>query len=114
MFSPFLLIGLAILLFSLAPTNAALPLMIVLGPLIGASFGLVLLLGLGAGIPVVAWSGNLLARKATIYGAIVTGSALAGLIWLVPVVGWFVPLILLTGGLGAWMGAFASPATDSG
>lgn len=114
MFSPFLLIGLAILLFSLAPTNAALPLMIVLGPLIGASFGLVLLLGLGAGIPVVAWSGNLLARKATIYGAIVTGSALAGLIWLVPLVGWFVPLILLTGGLGAWMGAFASPATDGG
>jgi len=42
------------------------------------------------------------------------GSAVAGLIWLVPVVGWLVPLIFLTGGLGAWMGAFGSPASDRG
>lgn len=108
MFSPILLAGLSILLFSLAPTNAALPLMIVLGPLIAGTFGLVVLLALGAGIPMVAWLGNLVARKATIFGAIVAGSAVVGFIWLVPLVGWLVPLVFLTGGFGAWMGAFSS------
>lgn len=108
MLSPVLLTGLAFLLFSVAPTSAALPLMIVLGPLILATLALVVLLGLGAGIPMVAWLGNTVARKATIFAAIVTGSALAGLVWLVPVVGWLVPLVFLTGGFGAWTGSFSS------
>ncbi|MDH3463185.1 MAG: hypothetical protein OEM32_06130 [Acidimicrobiia bacterium] len=106
MLSPALLIGLALLLFRLTPATAALPLIILLTPVIVATMGVVLVLSVVAGIPTVAWLGNLVARRATIYGAIAWGSAIVALIWLAPVVGWLVPVVFLSGGLGAWIGTF--------
>jgi uncharacterized membrane protein len=40
------------------------------------------------------------------YGSILAGSALAALFWMVPLVGWLVPLVVLPTGLGAWMLSF--------
>jgi hypothetical protein len=112
MFSPLILLAVAVLLFQIAPATAALPLLLILAPVIFATIGIVLITALVAGIPVVAWLGNLVARKTTIYGAIAIGSTIAAVIWLVPVVGLLVPIVVLTGGLGAWIGTFRPGESD--
>ncbi len=116
MLSPILLVGLAVLLFQLTPATAALPLILILTPLIIATLGVVLLAAIVAGVPTVAWLGSVVARRSTIFGAIAVGSAIAAVVWMVPVVGWLVPLIVLTGGLGSWIGTFRStgPAEVAG
>jgi uncharacterized membrane protein len=40
------------------------------------------------------------------FGAILAGSALAGVLWLVPIVGWIVPILVLPIGVGAWLLSF--------
>jgi hypothetical protein len=40
------------------------------------------------------------------FGAIALGSLMAGLLWMVPLVGWVVPLVILPWGLGAWILSF--------
>jgi hypothetical protein len=46
------------------------------------------------------------------FGAIAVGSVLAGVLWMVPVVGWIVPLVILPWGLGAWILSLKSEATS--
>jgi hypothetical protein len=106
MLSPFLLGGVAALVAGLTPAAASLPLLAIFGPLVVATAGLVLVLSLVAGVPAVLTLGELLPRKLALYGSILAGSALAALLWMVPLVGWLVPLVVLPTGLGAWMLSF--------
>lgn len=106
MFSPLLLIGVTALLLGLAPPAASLPLLAVIVPVVLGAWGLAGALALVAGAPVVAWAGGSLFRKLDLYGAIVVGSAIAGLLWFVPFVGWLVPVVVLPLGLGAWLLGF--------
>lgn len=102
MASPLFLVAIGALLFTLAPPSASFSLLIILGPLVLAAFGLVLATSLVAGIPTVGRLGGALFRKLEIYGAILVGSAVVGILWMLPVVGWLIPLIVLPLGLGGW------------
>lgn len=114
LFSPLLALGAAALLLSLAPAAAAFPLLAVLLPLILALVGLVFALSLIAGAPAAGWLGGVLFKKLDLYGAILAGAVLAGVVWYVPVVGWLVPLILLPLGLGAWIRVWTGQTLASG
>lgn len=100
---PLFLMALAALLLTLAPTSASFPLLVILAPLILAAVGLVFALSLVAGVPTVGRLGGLLLKKLDVYGAILTGSVVIGIIWMLPVIGWLVPLFVLPLGLGAWL-----------
>ncbi|HEX9866660.1 MAG TPA: hypothetical protein VGC03_16980 [Acidimicrobiia bacterium] len=106
MLSPFLLGGVAALVAGLTPAAASLPLLAIFGPLVVATAGLVLVLSLVAGVPAVLALGELLPPKLALYGSILAGSALVALLWMVPLAGWLVPLVVLPTGLGAWMLSF--------
>lgn len=105
LFAPFVGVALAVLLASLAPTTAALPLLAVMVLLILALFGGSLALALIAGAPVVGWLGGVLFKRLDLYGAILAGSIVTGLVWYVPWLGWLVPIVVLPLGLGAWLAA---------
>jgi cytoskeletal protein CcmA (bactofilin family) len=106
MVSPLLLGGLAGLLVGLAPDAASLPLLAIFAPLVLATAGVVLVLSLVAGVPAVLAFGDILPGRFGLHGTILVGSLAAGLIWLVPLVGWLVPIVMLPVGLGAWIHSF--------
>ena len=112
-FLPVLLVGVTALIVGLAPAEAAFPLLAILGPLVIAAVGLVVALSLVAGAPVVGRLGSLVFRKLELYGSVLAGALLIGLIWLLPIIGWLVPLIVLPLGLGAWFLSWrdSSPVT---
>jgi hypothetical protein len=114
LFSPLLALGAAALLINLAPAAAAFPLLAVLLPLVLALVGLVFALSLIAGAPTAGWLGGALFPKLDLYGAILAGAIIAGLVWYLPVVGWLVPLILLPLGLGAWIKVWSGQTSASG
>ncbi|MGB7860864.1 MAG: polymer-forming cytoskeletal protein [Acidimicrobiia bacterium] len=105
-FSPLFLALIAWMVVGLAPPAASFPMLAILAPLVIAAFGAILVSSLFSGMPAVAWLGSKLSKRLDLYGAIVLGSAIAGAIWLVPLVGWLVPLIILPLGMGGWMGAW--------
>jgi hypothetical protein len=104
--SPLILAGIAALLAGLTPASASLPLLAIFVPLVVAASGLVLALSLAAGIPAVLALGEALPGRLGTNGSIVFGSIVVGVLWLLPVVGWLVPPIVLPLGLGAWMLSF--------
>jgi len=104
--SPLLLAGLAAVVAGLAPAAASLPLLAIFGPLVVATAGIVLVLSLVAGVPAVLAAGRALPRNLGLFGAILAGSTLVGVVWLIPIVGWIVPLLVLPIGLGAWLLSF--------
>jgi hypothetical protein len=114
MLSPFLLGGVAALVAGLTPAAASLPLLAIFGPLVVATAGLVLVLSLVAGVPAVLALGELLPRNLAMYGSILAGSALVALLWMVPLVGWLMPLMVLPTGLGAWMLSFRQDLSTTG
>jgi cytoskeletal protein CcmA (bactofilin family) len=103
LFSPFLVVAMAALVLNLAPPVAALPLMALAVPLTLALLGLVMVLALISGVPVSIRVGNLIGRKWGLFGAVLAGTLLLGLLWCIPLVGWLVPVMALPLGLGAWM-----------
>ncbi|HEY5889336.1 MAG TPA: hypothetical protein VIW94_01365 [Acidimicrobiia bacterium] len=111
--SPLLILGLAVLIFSLAPPTAAVPLIGAMVPLILALVGLVFVLALLAAIPSAAWIGSVLRKNVTIAGAVGMGAVIISLLWLVPVAGWFVALAALSAGLGAWILSFRGDGIES-
>lgn len=113
MLSPLILTGITALILAFAPAAASFPLLVILGPLILAMLGLVVAISLVAGTPAVAVLGKLVFNKLELYGAVLAGSALAGLAWLLPWVGWFVPLLTLPLGLGAWFLSWSSKAAPA-
>ena len=101
--SPLVLAAAAGLMMSLAPAAAALPLLAVLVPVIVAILGALLAVALVAGIPVAARFGAWVFKRLGSFGAVLAGSAIIGLLWMLPLVGIFIPLLVLPLGLGAWI-----------
>lgn len=101
--SPVLIIAATAAMLALAPPAAGLPLLAVVVPLTLALFGVLLAVGLIAGAPVAARFGSVVFRRVGIQGAVLGGSLLIGLIWMLPVVGFVVPLLVLPLGLGSWV-----------
>ena len=104
--SPLIVAGVAILIAGLVPASAFVPLLAIFAPLIIALSGLVLVLMLVAGVPAVLAIGRALPGDRGMFGSILLGSAVAGVVWLLPYVGWLVPLVVLPLGLGAWILGF--------
>jgi hypothetical protein len=90
----------------LAPASASLPLLAIFVPLVVVTAGIILALSLVAGAPAVMVLGRLLPGERGMFGAIAVGSLLAGILWMVPLLGWIVPLVILPWGLGAWLLSF--------
>jgi cytoskeletal protein CcmA (bactofilin family) len=107
--SPLLIIGVGVAIFALAPSSTALPLIAALIPVLAAVLGLILVGGLVAGLPAVGLIGSLVRKETTIAGAVGIGSAIVGLVWLFPVVGWPVALLVLAAGIGGWLTTFRQP-----
>lgn len=103
MLLPFVLTGIGALIVALAPASASFPLLVIMIPVVLASTGLVLALALVAGVPAAGWLGSTMFRRLDLNGAVLVGSLILGVLWLLPLVGWFVPLLGLPLGLGAWM-----------
>lgn len=103
LFAPLLVAGVTALILGLAPAAVAFPLLAILVPVILALAGLSLALALVAGAPAVGWLGERLFKRLDLYGSILAGSVLAGVVWWLPVVGWLVPVVVLPIGLGAWI-----------
>ncbi|REK12787.1 MAG: hypothetical protein DWQ40_10705, partial [Actinobacteria bacterium] len=101
--SPLLIVGIGVAVLALAPVSAALPLVAALIPVLFATLGIVLVLGFIAGIPAVAWLGSRIKRNSTIAGAVGIGSLVVAALWLVPLIGWVVALVVLVTGLGGWI-----------
>jgi uncharacterized membrane protein len=57
-------------------------------------------------VPAVLAAGRALPRDLGLFGAILAGSTLVGVVWLIPMVGWIVPLLVLPVGLGSWLLSF--------
>lgn len=108
-FFPIVVLALAALILALAPPAASFPLLAVLIPLFMAAVGAVGAVGLVAGIPAVGWVGSRMFPRLSTHGAVLAGSAVAGIVWLIPVVGWLVPLLGLPLGLGAWFRSWGAP-----
>ncbi|MGH8944037.1 MAG: bactofilin family protein [Acidimicrobiia bacterium] len=104
--SPFIVAGVAALIAGLVPASASLPLLAIFVPLILAFSGIVLVLSLVAGVPAILALGRALPGDRELYGSIVMGSIFAGLLWMMPWIGWLLPLLVLPIGLGAWMLSF--------
>ena len=104
--TPLFLTGIAALVVVLAPASASLPLLAIFVPLVVVTAGIILVVSLVAGAPAVMVLGGLLPGERGMFGAIAVGSLLAGFIWMVPLLGWIVPLVILPWGLGAWLLSF--------
>lgn len=104
--SPVLVLGVAVSVLVFAPSSTALPLIAALIPLLFAVMGIVLVASLFAGMPAVAWIGARLKKQTTVAGAVAIGSAVVAILWLIPVVGWIIALLVLAAGMGGWLSTF--------
>lgn len=93
-------------ILGLAPAAAAFPLLAVLVPVILALVGIVFAAALVAGVPAVGWLGGALFKRLDLYGSILVGSLIVGLIWYLPYVGWLAPAVVLPLGLGSWLASW--------
>ncbi len=112
MLSPVVLAGIAVGLFAIAPPAASVPLIAIMTPVIAAAMGLVLVVGVVAGIPTVAWVGTLLRKKTTIAGAVAIGSAIVSILWLLPYLGIVVAFVTLVAGAGGWIAGLRLSADE--
>lgn len=112
-FAPILMLGVTAVIVGLAPPAASFPLLVVLIPIILALTGFSLALCLVAGVPVAGFVGGVAFRRLDLFGAILAGSLLLGLAWLLPWVGWLIPIVALPLGLGAWLRGFAQTTLPS-
>jgi cytoskeletal protein CcmA (bactofilin family) len=110
--APAIVTGIACLILWLGPAAAAFPLLVVLVPVILALVGLALALALIAGAPTVGWLGGVLFKRLDIYGAMLAGSLVVGVVWFLPLVGWLVPITVLPWGLGAWMATWSGQSSQ--
>lgn len=113
MLSPFVIAGVGALIVALAPSSASFPLLAIMMPLVLASTGLVLALALVAGVPAAGRLGSVIFRGLGLSGAVLAGSLILGMLWLIPLVGWLVPLLSLPLGLGAWMLSWKEDDTEA-
>lgn len=101
--SPLLIAALAGLVVAFAPASASFPLLAILVPMVIAAFGVAVALAVVAGVPAAGALGSALFSKLDLNGAVLAGSAIVGLVWLLPIIGWVVPVVTAPLGLGAWI-----------
>lgn len=111
--SPLAIVGVGWLLLRVAPPAAGLPLVVVLLPVFLAALGALAVAALVAAVPVATALGTALFRALGPYGATLGGSLILGAAWMLPWVGWLVPVVSLPLGLGAWLRSRGQPAADS-
>ena len=111
LFAPLLVALVTGLILGLAPAAVAFPLLALLVPLILALAGLSLAVALVAGAPVVGWLGTALVKRLDLFGAILVGSIVVGVLWWLPLIGWVVPIVVLPLGLGAWIAGWRDRPT---
>ena len=104
--SPVIASAVTALILRLAPAEMAFPLLMVLIPVVLGLIGLVFALALVAGVPAVGWLGGVLFRRLDLYGSILAGSLLVGLVWYLPLIGWLTALVVLPVGIGAWIASW--------
>ncbi len=104
--SPAVVLGVAMAILAFAPSSTALPLVAALIPILFALMGIVLVAGLFAGMPAVAWIGARIKKQTTVAGAVAIGSAVVAILWLIPVVGWVISILVLAAGMGGWLSTF--------
>lgn len=112
-FSPMVVIAITGVILGFAPPTAAFPLLAVLVPLTLGLTGIILALSLVAGAPAVGWLGGVLFKRLDLYGAILAGSLLVGIVWFLPMIGWIVPLVVLPWGLGSWFATWRRQAASA-
>jgi cytoskeletal protein CcmA (bactofilin family) len=114
--SPLIVAAIAAVIAGLTPASAFVPLLAIFAPVIVAMSGVVLVLLLVAGVPTVLAIGRALPGDRGLFGSILLGSVVIGFLWLLPLVGWLVPLVVLPLGLGAWVLALRDdqPAPSEG
>lgn len=110
--SPVIASAVTALILRLAPAEMAFPLLVVLIPVILGLVGLVFALALVAGLPAVGWLGGVLFKRLDLYGSILAGSLLVGLVWYLPFIGWLTPLLVLPVGLGAWIASWGDQFSE--
>ncbi len=101
--SPLLLVLVTVIILGVAPASAAFPLLAVLVPLIVALLVVALMLAIVSAAPGSGWLGGVLFKNLGMAGSVLAGALIAGALWLVPAVGWLVPVVMLPLGLGAWL-----------
>lgn len=106
--SPALVLVVAIAVLAFAPSSTALPLVAALIPILFALMGIVLVAGLFAGIPAVAWIGARIKKQTTVAGAVAIGSVVVAILWLIPVVGWITAVLIVAAGMGGWLSTLRS------
>lgn len=111
--SPVFAVALTGVVLGLAPAAVAFPLLAVLVPVILAILGIVFALALVAGAPAVAWLGGALFKRLDLYGSILVGSLIVGVVWWLPLIGWLAPILVLPLGLGAWMATWRRQSPES-
>ena len=111
--SPLVAVAVTGLILGLAPAAVAFPLLAVLVPVILALMGIAFALAIVSGAPVAGWIGGVVFKRLDLYGAILVGSLMIGVLWWVPLLGWLVPLLVLPWGLGAWMATWSGQSSES-
>lgn len=112
--SPVIATAVTALILRLAPAEMAFPLLVVLIPVILGLIGLVFALALVSGLPAVGWLGGVLFKRLDLYGSILAGSLLVGVIWHLPIIGWLTVLLVLPVGLGAWIASLGRSVVGVG
>ena len=108
---PVVVVGQALLLLRLAPLQAAIPFLGVLGPMFIALLGLVLMLGFVAPAAVFPWLGRIGQPRRGPVRAFVYSAALVVLASLIPWVSWVIVLVLFPIGIGGWV--VAAPISET-
>jgi hypothetical protein len=111
-FAPVLAVAATALILTFAPVAAAFPLLVVLLPVVLALMGISFALALIAGAPVVGWLGGVLFKRFEMYGSILVGSLIVGVVWFLPMVGWLAPIVVIPLGLGAWLGTWRQSSDE--
>lgn len=101
--TPVVLVGVMIGMLALAPPVASLPLVAILLPIILAVMAILLVVSILAAVPAVLHLGRRMFGKVGAQGATLGGALVVALVWMIPWVGWLVPLVILPLGLGGWM-----------
>ncbi len=101
--TPLALVGATAVMVAVAPPAAGLPLLVVLVPLILAVVALLLVGALVAGVPVALALGRRVFKGVGPHGATLGGAVILATLWMLPWVGWLIPVVALPLGLGAWM-----------
>ncbi|HUO46322.1 MAG TPA: hypothetical protein VM470_05770 [Acidimicrobiia bacterium] len=101
--SPLVAGGVLALLVALSPSEAGLPLALVLLPLVLGLGGIVVMAGVIGLVPVAGLLGRLVIRERSVAAAVLAGLLGLMVLFLIPIVKWIAVVALVPLGIGAWI-----------